>query len=314
MNRHEGTRSGSGPSVVSPGGGSVTRIDDVREVGDVLRDVGDAATTRIPERGDQERTPRKHWVVTDPVEGHWSTNGRPRYFESSDQPIAYELDGIVPKDILTEVKAVADEEGGAVSEETGLDNTPPSTFEGFDGRGWSDEYFDQVAAVSVRKTDAIDEWGMWGRWLATKVLGLEHIAPARSPSGRPFPPAILRKTCAGIEPHVDSASDEYPGTCLDLGTGGSQWSMISYLTNHRDAEGSLIVYDHRPLENSESTVSYPLDRPDDDVARLSIRPLVARTAIVRSDHLHEVLPTKKPRIFLTMFVVVAADGTAISAG
>lgn len=244
----------------------------------------------------------------------WTARRGGLRFDGQQNSIGYIMEGTVPKTVLSGLLDVASSSEGTVSAETGLDNTPPSTFEGFDGHGWPESYFDAVESIAPNKAKAIEDWAVWARWLARETLDLERVTPAVGATGRPFPPAILRRTCAGIAPHVDAASEEYPGTTLDLGEGAVQWSVIGYLSNHDGDQGSLIVYDSQPLRDGRSTVSYPLDRPSDHISRMAIRPLQARTVIVRSDHVHEVLPTAVPRLFVTMFVIVANDGTAVSAG
>lgn len=250
----------------------------------------------------------------------WTRKAQPLTFSGHDVAVGHLFEGTVPEPVLSPLVGVHDaddagESGGTVSAETGLENLPPSTFEGYDGNGWPTSFFQQVAGVSGHKARAISRWAEWARWVACGTLGIEQIDTATTRDGHLFPEAIARRTTRGILCHVDSPHEEYPGTELDLGPQAVTYSFITYLTTHSGRDGSLVVYDVRPLDGADSKVSYPLDPatfwPVDTV---EVKPLVARSVLIRSDHAHEVLPTRTPRAFVTMFVVVAADGRAISFG
>jgi hypothetical protein len=231
------------------------------------------------------------------------------------EQVGHVLDGAVSVDVVDAIDRATQGRGGNVSAETGLENQPMSTFEGFKDGEFTDEFFAAVEAVPGPVRRAISNWAAEARTVVADCLGLEKIVPAVLPDGRAFPEAIVRRTCNGILAHVDSVREEYPGTFLDLGPGCVQYSFITYRSNHPAGEGDLIVYGARPLELSGSNVSYPLDVASfGSVDTARVHPVKGRCVLTRSDNAHEVLPTTQPRAFVTMFVVVGADGRAISFG
>ncbi|MEH3138780.1 MAG: 2OG-Fe(II) oxygenase [Mycobacterium kyogaense] len=198
----------------------------------------------------------------------------------------------------------------ASSGRTGISNHIQNAFEGFDGYGWRDEYFEQVRNG---RDDRVEEFAEYVRRHVARIVGLSEIRQAHDAFGRMFTTAVVRQTNDGIDWHFDDAHREYPKTPLDLGPGSRCLSWITYLNSPQG--GQLEIAKWRPADAGEHPKrSYPLnERRFTDAPRQLVQPVLGRSVLVSSEYAHRVHPTVGPRKFITMFIVIG-DGEAITFG
>lgn len=220
------------------------------------------------------------------------------------------FDDAFPQRLISELALLAGRVGGS-SNTTGIINHSVNAFEGFDGCGWSDRYFEDVERSRDR---AVDEWAQRARDLASDIMGITRIVPARDRYGRDFTPAVVRETSNGIGWHFDFAHLEYPGTELDGGPSSNQYSIITYLNS--PGRGELEVSEWKPAgSGAHPAASYPLDEQKfRSSPRRRITPKRGRTVLVSSEYAHRVHDSDVPRKFVTMFISTSEYGATFTFG